>query len=133
MGSFGNNFNNRVEEAIGNAIDINTAFREEAFGESSKPFVGFLFLLEDCQGSKSEVRINSPHFPVLKEFENTTYAIRYDLFCRKLVHEQLYDAAALILSSKNSEEYHSLSEITNVKRFFVSLASKVAEIAEMGK
>jgi len=49
------------------------------------------------------------------------------------VHEQLYDAAALILSSKNSEEYHSLSEITNVKRFFVSLASKVAEIAEMGK
>src|SRR6185369_8408836 len=32
--SFGNNFNNRAEEAIGTAHDIWTAFREGAFGES---------------------------------------------------------------------------------------------------
>jgi hypothetical protein len=29
--SFGNNFNNRVEEALGNATDLYTAFREGAF------------------------------------------------------------------------------------------------------
>jgi type II restriction enzyme len=29
--SFGNNFNNRTEEAIGTAVDLWTAFREGAF------------------------------------------------------------------------------------------------------
>lgn len=31
--SFGNNFNNRTEEAIGNAHDLWTAYREGAFGK----------------------------------------------------------------------------------------------------
>jgi hypothetical protein len=31
-GSFGNNVNNRVEEALGNATDLWTAYREGAFG-----------------------------------------------------------------------------------------------------
>src|SRR3989344_2601155 len=33
VGSFGNNFNNRTEEAIGTAHDLWTAYREGAFGE----------------------------------------------------------------------------------------------------
>lgn len=33
VGSFGNNFNNRTEEAIGTAHDLAVAFREGAFGE----------------------------------------------------------------------------------------------------
>ena len=40
--SFGNNFNNRTEEAIGTALDFWTAFREGAFGENQRPFVGWL-------------------------------------------------------------------------------------------
>ena len=47
VGSFGNNFNNRTEEAIGTAHDLWTAYREGAFGEQPKPFVGWLMLLED--------------------------------------------------------------------------------------
>ena len=38
--SFGNNFNNRTEEAIGTAHDFWTAYREGAFGKTPKPFVG---------------------------------------------------------------------------------------------
>ena len=38
--SFGNNFNNRTEEAIGTAVDLWTAYREGAFGEQSRPFLG---------------------------------------------------------------------------------------------
>src|SRR5690606_29783357 len=44
--SFGNNFNNRTEEAIGTAVDLWTAYREGAFGEQPRPFVGWLMLLE---------------------------------------------------------------------------------------
>lgn len=40
--SFGNNFNNRAEEALGTATDLWTAYREGAFGAIAKPFVGWL-------------------------------------------------------------------------------------------
>src|SRR3990172_4350977 len=35
--SFGNNFNNRVEEALGNSTDLLTAYREGKFKASQKP------------------------------------------------------------------------------------------------
>jgi Restriction endonuclease XhoI len=127
--SFGNNFNNRVEEALGNATDINTAFREGAFGESQKPFLGYFFVLEDCAKSLSRVNIQSPHFPALPEFKDTSYAARYEILCRKLVQEQVYDAAALVLTSSNAGtdgSFHSLSELTSAKRFVVSLAGKIS-------
>jgi len=64
--SFGNNFNNRAEEAIGTGIDLWKAYREEAFGPIPRPFVGWLILVEDCTGSRSPVRDRSPHFPCWK-------------------------------------------------------------------
>ena len=85
--SFGNNFNNRTEEAIGTAIDLWTAYREAAFGQIPRPFVGWLVLVEDCEKSRSPVQDNSPHFPVLDEYKGASYADRYDLLCQKLVQE----------------------------------------------
>lgn len=58
--SFGNNFNNRSEEAIGTAFDLNTAYREGAFGDQPKPFVGWMMLLEDCEKSRRPVTDCSP-------------------------------------------------------------------------
>ena len=40
--SFGNNFNNRSEEAIGSAQDIWTAYREGAFSASERPWLGYM-------------------------------------------------------------------------------------------
>ena len=34
VGSFGNNFNNRTEEALGSAVDLWTAFRKKGFPQS---------------------------------------------------------------------------------------------------
>ena len=49
--SFGNNFNNRTEEAIGSAVDLWTAYRDGAFNKTIKPWLGYLFILEDCARS----------------------------------------------------------------------------------
>jgi hypothetical protein len=38
--SFGNNFNNRTEEAMGSALDLWTAYRERASLVSPQPFLG---------------------------------------------------------------------------------------------
>lgn len=100
--SFGNNFNNRVEEAIGSSTDILTAYREGKFQLANRPWLGWLMLLEDADESNSEVRVNEPHFPVFPEFKNGSYAKRYEVFCEKLMRERLYDATCLILSGKGT-------------------------------
>jgi len=57
--SFGNNFNNRTEEAMGSALDLWTAYREGAFLNSPKPWLGYLFLLEDCDKSNANYEVNN--------------------------------------------------------------------------
>ncbi len=96
--SFGNNFNNRTEEAMGSALDLWTAYREGAFNKAVRPWLGYLFLLEDCEGSRRPVKVKEPHFKVLPEFVEASYGKRYELFCRKLVRERHYDASAFLLS-----------------------------------
>jgi hypothetical protein len=96
--SFGNNFNNRAEEAIGSAPDLWTAFREKAYLDSPQPFLGYFFMLEDCDASNRPVGVQEPHFKVFPEFVGASYIRRYELFCRKLVLERHYTASAFITS-----------------------------------
>ena len=98
VGSFGNNCNNRAEEAIGSATDLWAAYREGAFKPSARPWLGYLMLLEEAPGSMSAVANREPHFPVFPEFKDASYAQRYEILLTKLVRERLYDAACLLLS-----------------------------------
>jgi hypothetical protein len=129
VGSFGNNFNNRTEEAIGTAHDLWTAYREGAFGKHPRPFVGWLMMVEDAPGSRTPVRDASPHFPVFPEFQGASYLKRYDILCQKLVQEQLYTTAAVLASPREaaqSGEYAELSEMTALKTFVTSFAGHCA-------
>lgn len=130
--SFGNNFNNRTEEAIGTAHDLWTAYREEAFGKQPRPFAGWLMMVEDASGSRSPVRDSSPHFPVFEEFKGASYLKRYDLLCQRLVQEQLYTTAAVIAAERSavdSGDFKNLSDMTSLKAFITSLAGHVASTA----
>ena len=127
--SFGNNFNNRTEEALGMGVDLWTAYREGAFGKKPRPFVGWLMLVEDAEGSRRPVKDKSPHFPVFPEFKTASYLKRYDIFCQKLIHEGLYTATALVASPREGEttgEHSEFSEMTKLKTFLGSLAGHVA-------
>ena len=108
--SFGNNYNNRTEEALGNATDYWAAFREGAFQGSPKPWLGYLMLLEDAPGSTRPVSVAEPHFPVFDEFRDASYAKRYEILLTKMVRERLYDAASLILSPSGAGQNGAFSE-----------------------
>lgn len=131
--SFGNNFNNRTEEAIGTAHDIWTAYRDDAFGEQApKPFIGWLMLIEDTEKSRAPVKNVSPNFGVFPEFHGASYIDRYDILCRKLIQEQLYSSAAVLTTSRGSVEtgsYGNVSELTSLKSFAAALAGHIATIA----
>jgi hypothetical protein len=127
--SFGNNFNNRAEEAIGTAVDLWTAYREGSFGECPRPFVGWLMLLEDCVNSRSPVQDSSTHFNMFPEFKGASYADRYNILCTKLVQENLYTTATLLLSPRSSADtgiYSELSVLTGLKTFVTTFAGHIA-------
>lgn len=129
VGSFGNNFNNRTEEAIGTAHDFWTAYREGALGKQPRPFVGWLMMVEDAPKSRSVIRDKSPHFPIFEDFKGASYLKRYDLLCQKLVQEQLYTTASLIASSRSAMEngeFSEMSTMTGLKTFVTALAGHVA-------
>jgi hypothetical protein len=100
--SFGNNFNNRTEEALGSATDLWTAFREGAFKTSQRPWLGYLMLLEECAGSMSPVAVREPHFSVFPEFHDASYCRRYELLLTHCIRERLYDSACFILAPVSS-------------------------------
>lgn len=130
--SFGNNFNNRTEEAIGTAHDLWTAYREGAFGEQTRPFVGWLMLLEDAPKSRSPVKDRSPHFPVFDGFKDASYAQRYNILCRKLMQERLYTVASVLASPRSAADtgdYAELSEMTGLQTFVSELAGHIASEA----
>jgi hypothetical protein len=127
--SFGNNFNNRTEEAIGSALDLWTAFREKAYLDSPQPFLGYFFMLEDCDASNRPVSVQEPHFKVFPEFVGASYMRRYELFCRKLVLERHYTASAFITSSSHDGlkgVYKTPADDLSMDRFAKVLVAHVA-------
>lgn len=115
--SIGNNVNNRAEEAVGSAKDIWTAFREGRFGKgAATPFLGYLFLLEDRDSVKKPVANKEPYFIVDSAFrgephekkakgviryKGVSYAERYELLCRRLVLERIYNAACFLTATNS--------------------------------
>ena len=127
--SFGNNFNNRAEEAIGTSHDLSTAYREGAFGQAQRPFVGWLMVVEDAPASRAPVKDKSPHFPVFPDFVGASYLKRYDILCQKLAREQLYASAAVIATPRTAVAdgaYFDLSPMTGLRSFVTSLAGHIA-------
>lgn len=89
------------------------------------PFLGWLMLLEDCEDSCAPVKVQEPHYRVFDEFRNATYAERYQILCERLVERQLYAAAALELTPRDSRQHRALSDATSLKSLFKELAGRI--------
>ncbi len=132
--SFGNNMNNRSEEAIGAGHDFWTAYREEAFGANApKPFLGWIMIMRECDDSTRPTRDSSKFFPIFADFRGASYAQRADILCRKLIQENLYTATALMLTpddhGKATGAYRHLSELASFRRFLATYAGHMTALA----
>jgi len=131
--SFGNNFNNRAEEALGNATDLWAAYREGAFKPSPRPWLGYVFIMEDCPRSRSSVSVSEPHFEVFPEFQNASYIKRYELLLTKLLRDRLYDGASLLLSTASGGrkgKYSVGSEELSFRNFAAGLTAHAIAYAK---
>jgi len=135
VGSFGNNFNNRVEEALGNATDFWAAYAQGGFQPSARPWLGYLFMLEDSVASlRPTRRIALAPYPVDEAFQGLSYAQRYEEVCRRLVRERMYDAACFFTSNARDGaggSYNEPSTELGIRNFAISLAARAAAFAQL--
>jgi len=100
--SFGNNLNNRTEEAVGSNTDLREAYEAGVFAPSPPPWVGYLMLMADTDRSRSPVSVREPNFDVDVEFKDASYARRAELLCLRMVRKQIVDGAAFLLSERET-------------------------------
>lgn len=127
--SFGNNLNNRAEEAIGNNTDIIEAYEEGVFAPSPQPFIGYLMLMADNDESRNVPQLREVNFDVDEQFRDATYVDRMELLCLRMVRKRLVNQSAFILSDGNvglDGEHWEPNEELKFERFARSLASHVS-------
>jgi hypothetical protein len=73
--------------------------------------------------------VKEPHFKVFPEFRNSSYAKRYELFCRRLVLERHYDASAFLMSNAEKGLNGDFSEPAGDLTFHRFATSLVAHVA----
>ncbi len=79
-----------------------------------------------CPASRSVVRISQPFFSVFDEFNETSYARRYELLGERLVLERLYTRSCLILSERSSGARGGYSEPNPALTFAGFIKSLIA-------
>jgi len=141
--SFGNNSNNRVEEALGSAADLWKAYQKRTYGKSQRPWLGYLMLICDEEGSSLPVAVPERHFSIRKEFRDKRYGTpstrgapikasvpylkRMELFCGKIRQEGLYDASCFLVTNHDkgpSGFYREPAEDLTFRTFVGSMMGK---------
>ena len=128
--SFGNNANNRCEEALGSGIDLSVAQREGIFGAGANPFIGYCILVEDEEKSRCIPKCGNPsiHFASNPIFKTASYQERMRILCERMVQERIYTAAVVVTSPPNaakSGEFSNLSTTTSLNRFIARFLAHV--------
>ncbi len=98
--SWGRNFNNRIEEAVGSATDLWHAFEVGSLGPT-RPWLGYLYVIEDSPESRQPRPARQPNLPVEPVFTNASYCERAGLMCERLLASGLYDAVCFVASSQD--------------------------------
>lgn len=130
VGSFGNNFNNRVEEALGNATDFWAAYKQGRFSPSQRPWLGYLFMIEGTELSMAPKKWQKlDHYQMDEAFQALSYVRRYEEVCLRLVRERLYDSACFFISNGRTGtrgEYAEPNQEIGIKNFCRSLRARAS-------
>ena len=126
--SFGNNLNNRIEEAVGNNTDLYEAYQHGLFEPSPTPWVGYLILMADSEQSRGSVTVREPNFDVDEAFKGASYIDRAEQLCLRMVRKRLVNGAAFLTSSEETGlegSYEEPNQELTFRRYLTSLIAHV--------
>lgn len=157
VGSIGNNFNNRTEEVLGSASDLNCAIAENAFGDGAAIFRGYVIFVEKSAKTLKTPKITMSYFPVMPGFlldesgrgksyarrkdgsyprvSGISYLDRYDLMCQRLKDKKIYTSAAVVALPNEHHHlgnYEFVSRKTSIEAFLYDLAHHITRVVYEG-
>lgn len=113
----GQNFNNRTDEALGQAMDVWTAVERGIIDTPLRPWLGYFMLIEDNDAFNKPVKPRAPVWTPDPEFESASYADRFEIFFDRMVRERLLDAACLVLGEKKGGAIRYPSDALSFQAF----------------
>jgi hypothetical protein len=130
--SAGNNFNNRTEEALGNATDLWLVNEKHAPFGAIRPWCGFMFLLEDSPVTRRPIGEMPSKWPVDPIFAGSSYLRRGAILSKRMLDERLYDAVCYVTSSADPQQAPTepLPELSWMA-FVTAIQARVAYIQQL--
>jgi hypothetical protein len=130
--SFGNNYNNRIEEALGSAVDLHRAGRAGVI-PGERPWLGYLFLMQDAKGSREPVHLAEGVFAVDPVWRgHRSYQERFSVFCERLLAEGLYDAVCYLVSSPADPTPVEPVVALDWRHFAAAIQARITYLAALG-
>lgn len=130
--SFGNNYNNRVEEALGNAVDLSMANMRGLAG-TEKPWRGYFFLMDDADGSRrSGTPTAHPALPVGEEWHDRSYQQRFAITGQRLIDEGMYDAVCYVTSSAGDPHPKEPAPLLDWRHFSAAIEARLMYLGRLG-
>ena len=128
----GKNFNNRTDEALGQAIDVWKAAERGLLGQGSRLWIGYVMVLEDGPSANKPTKVQSGAiFPPDPIFENASHAERFRIFFERMITERMLDAACVVLTPRGSGEHSHPSPTTSFATFVAALHGRVLQFKAM--
>ncbi len=112
----GQNYNNRTDEALGQAVDVWKAVEREII-HPLRPWLGYFMLLEDNEAFCTPVSQRRTVWAPDPAFDEASYADRYAIFFERMVRERLLDAACVVLADKETADVRFPSESVSFQAF----------------
>lgn len=100
----GQNFNNRTDEALGQAMDVWTAVERGIIDSPLRPWLGYFMLIEDNEAWNRVSTARSAVWPADPMFDDTSAADRTAIFFDRMVRERLLDAACVVMANRSTGE-----------------------------
>lgn len=129
--SFGNNYNNRVEEALGSAVDLRRAVLADLY-PGEKPWLGYFFVMEDAERSRCPVTVSPGALPAEGIWHGTSYQDRFAIFCERLVTANLYDAVCYVTSAPGDPLPGEPVQALDWRHFSAAVTARIAYLRELG-
>ena len=102
--SLGNNFNNRVEEAIGQAADVWKSHERGLLISGLRPWIGYIMIVEESVATTLPRHLlgkkTVPHGMIVDPvFDGMSYAERYAMAFKRLDQERMLDATCVAITN----------------------------------
>lgn len=124
--SYGNNFNNRTEEALGSATDAAAAVKYNLYQKEQPPAFGYVMVVRSDEKSRRTIqKVAEPHFPVDPVFRKNSYLDRFQIMCTRMLGEKIYDAIWLVFVDTEKRTIEEPVKALSYEKFILRLKTQV--------